>query len=140
MCKLFLLSNNWTGCIIMSIKRSCVQVNVMCTSNSKCQPRMTYCNCILNNIMIDTFIYFLLSTTYSMPIQHMNSWDMWEVVLPLECVILCCCTLLSFYPDPPFSLNHCWLRNLAYIMVVSIKLGRNAPCMVFIQFGNSIWH
>ena len=96
LCKLFLLSNNWTGCTIMSIKRSCVQVNVMCTSNSKCQPLMTYCNCILNNIMIDTFIYFLLSTTYSMPIQHMNSWDMWEVVLPLKCVILWCCTVIIF--------------------------------------------
>jgi hypothetical protein len=83
---------------------------------------------------------FSVSITYSMPIQHMNSWDMWEVVLPLECVILYCCTLLSFYTDPPFSLNHCRLRNFGYIMVVSRKLGRNAPWMVFVQFGNSIWH
>jgi hypothetical protein len=34
-------------------------VNALCTSNSKCQPRMTYCNCILNNIMIGVFIYIL---------------------------------------------------------------------------------
>jgi hypothetical protein len=55
----------------------------------------------------------------------------------LFCVVV---PLLSFYPDPPFSLNHCWLRNFWYIMVVSSKLGRNAPWMVFVQFGNSIWH
>ena len=43
----------------MSIKRSRVQVNALCTSNSKCQPRMTYCNCILNNSMIGVFIHIL---------------------------------------------------------------------------------
>ena len=41
---------------------------------------------------------FSMSTTYSMPIQHMNSWDMWEMVLPLECVILWCCTVIIFLP------------------------------------------
>jgi hypothetical protein len=40
----------------MSFKRSRVQVN---TWNSKSQPRMTYYNCILNNIMIGAFIYIL---------------------------------------------------------------------------------
>ena len=59
---------------------------------------MTYGNCILNNIMIGVFIYILMPTTYSMPIQHMNSSDMWEVVLPIECVILCCCTVNIFLP------------------------------------------
>ena len=39
-----------------------------------------------------------MSTTYSMPIQHMNPCDMWEVVLPLEGVILCCCTVIIFLP------------------------------------------
>jgi hypothetical protein len=28
----------------------------------------------------------------------MNSWNMWEVVLPLECVILCWFTIIIFLP------------------------------------------
>ena len=75
---------------------------------------MTYCNCILNNIMIDTFIYILVFTTYSMPIQHMNSWDMWEMVLPLKCFILWCCTVIIFLPrsfifSKPLLTKKCWV-------------------------------
>jgi hypothetical protein len=82
----------------MSIKRSRVQVNVMCTWNSKCQPRMTYCNCILNKIMIGVFIY-ILHAHHVFPCPY-NTWtsDMWEVVLPLKCVILWCCTVIIFLP------------------------------------------
>jgi hypothetical protein len=104
----------------MSIKRSCVQVNVMCTWNSKCQPCMTYCNCILNNIMIRAFIYILVSITYSMPIQHMNSWDMWEVVLPLECVIFCCCTVVIFLPRS-FIFSKPLLTKKFFIYYGSVK-------------------
>ena len=57
---------------------------------------------------------FSMSTTYSMPIQHMNSWDMWEMVLPLECVILWCCTVIIFLPrsfifSKPLLTKKCWV-------------------------------
>ena len=81
---------------------------------------MTYCNCILNNIMIRAFIYILVSITYSMPIQHMNSWDMWEVVLPLECVIFCCCTVVIFLPRS-FIFSKPLLTKKFFIYYGSVK-------------------
>ena len=120
MCRLFLLSNNWTGCTIMSIKRSRVQVNAMCTWNSKCQPRMTYCNCILNNIMIGAFIYILrVHHIFHAHTTH-ELWDMWEVLLPFECVIFCCCTVVIFLPRS-FIFSKPLLTKKFFIYYGSVK-------------------
>ena len=119
----------------MSIKRARVQVKSMCTWNSKCQPRTTYCSCILYNIMIGAFIYIFVSTTYSMPIQHMNSSDMWEVVLPIECVILCCCTVIIFLPRS-FIFSKPLLTKKLWVYYGSIK----QTCQECSLYGfRSIW-
>jgi hypothetical protein len=63
---------------------------------------------------------FSMSTTYSMPIQHMNSWDMWEMVLPLECVILWCCTVIIILPRT-FIFSKSLLTKKFWVYYGSVK-------------------
>jgi hypothetical protein len=63
---------------------------------------------------------FSVSITYSMPIQHMNSSDMWGVVLPLECVILCCGTVIIFLPRS-FIFSNPLLTKKFWVYYGSVK-------------------
>jgi hypothetical protein len=116
LCRLFLLSNNWTWCTIMSIKRSHVQVNVMCTWNSKCQPRMIYCNCILNNIMIGVYLYSLCPSripcpynTWTLGIKFQSNLNWWTLQQILS-VNKMNCELMFTYDTP--ALRQTGSRNL----------------------------
>ena len=74
---------------------------------------MTYCNCILNNIVIGAFIYIVRVHHVSIQQKVMNYLDMWKVVLPLECVILRCIVIIflprSFIFSKPLLTKKFWV-------------------------------
>ena len=66
---------------------------------------MTYC--ILNNVMIGVFIYILhVHHLFHAHATHELLGYVGGGVTPSS-VLFCVVPLLSFYPDPPFSLDHC---------------------------------